>query len=343
MRLLLLLFSLTSCISIVYSQDVAREIDSYLRKNGRGGPYNGCVLVAKKGTVLLNKGYGYRNTRQAAPNDTNTLFRVGSVSKSITATLVLQLAEQKKLSIEDPLSKYIPDYPNGERITVFNLLTHSSGIKEYLATKGIQQLKDSSPPISIERLIGFFKFEPLTIEPGKKFTYSNSNYILLAYIIEKITHNKFEEAARQMIFEPLGMNSTSFNFIHSDRSRKAAGYGNILKKDEQSDFDSTYAPGCGSMYSTTGDLYRFYRGLYSGKIIADSTREDAFKPRFGNYGLGWFRTRQFGRRCIFHPGGVPGFYAELKFFPDDDVCIVLTSNSSSGHVDIDRVAKKALK
>lgn len=313
---------------IVPAQDITQQLDNYLSHPQKKHSFNGTALVVHKGSILLHKGYGFKNVSNKTQNDTATIYRIGSLSKPFTAAVILQLAEQRALALKDHVSKFLPAYPRGDSITIEQLLTHSSGVKEYLAIKAIQQVPDSAPPISMEKLIAYFSNEPLVIRPGKKFTYSNSNYILLSAIIEKITGEKFEHVVRRTIFEPLSMDHSGFDFKHVTDTNKSTGHHNIKKSITiPEDFDSTYAPGCGSMYSTAIDLLRWYRGLYNGKIIEDSTREQAFERRKSNYGYGWFNEKKQGRKCISHAGGVPGFLANLQFYPADDLCIILLSNS----------------
>ena len=299
---------------VVTAQSITQQLDNYLSTQQKKHSFNGTVLVAHKGRILLHKGYGFKNVSTKTRNDTATLYRIGSLSKPFTAAVILQLAEQHALKLKDVVATFLPAYPKGDSITIEQLLTHSSGIKEYLEVKTIQQLPDSAPPISIDKLISFFSNEPLVIRPGKKFTYSNSNYILLAAIVEKITGEKFEHAVRRTIFEPLSMHQSGFDFKHVADTNKSTGHLSIKEGVSiPEDFDSTYAPGCGSMYSTAMDLLRWYRGLYNGKIMGDSTREEAFVRRKSDYGYGWFNEKKRGRKCISHAGGVPGFLANLQF------------------------------
>jgi CubicO group peptidase (beta-lactamase class C family) len=329
-------FSLTLIFFCVKAQNISQDLNRYLSKPGT---FNGTALVVYKGNILLYKGYGYKNKTLNTLNDTATIFRIGSLSKPFTATVVMRLEQEGRLSVKDPVSRYIPNYPGGDSITIEQLLIHRSGVKEYLAVKEIQQLPDSAPPISMEKLISYFKDEPRVLPPGEKLPYSNSNYILLAYIIEKITGEKFEHVVRKVIFGPLQMHHSGFDFKGLKTSDKSTGHEHH-KKDfvTKTDFDSTYAPGCGSMFTTAMDLYKFYKGLYSGQVISDSTRERAFIPRQWLYGYGWFSYTAYGRKCISHAGGVPGFMADMKFYPDDDLCIILLLNTNVAKADADKIA-----
>jgi CubicO group peptidase (beta-lactamase class C family) len=320
-------------------QDISKKIDVYLSGSKKTITFNGTALVVYKTDILLYKGYGYKNAHNKTLNDTSTIFRIGSLSKSFTAAAILHLEQQHLLRLKDHLSLYIPDYPNGDAITIEHLLTHGSGIRDYLEVKAIREMPDSAPPISINKLISYFKNEPPTNKPGKKFSYSNSNYILLAFIIEKITGEKFEQFTRKIIFDPLHMDHSGFDFRNLQDTNRSTGHSGLQKKIiTVEDFDSTNAPGCGSMYTVPMDLYKWYKGLYSNKVINDSTRENAFIPRQWKYGYGWFSYTLYGKKCISHAGGVPGFVAFMQFFPDDDLCIILLNNANEGRASTDRIA-----
>jgi CubicO group peptidase (beta-lactamase class C family) len=332
--------------STMMAQDISSRLDNYLSRPRKKNNFNGTVLVVHRGNILLHKGYGYKNAVTRTSNDTGTIYRVGSLSKPFTAAIVLRLAEQHALSFQDNIDKYLKDYPHGDSITIEQLLTHSSGIKEYLEIKEIQQTPDSAPPVSMEKLIGYFRNEPLVMRPGEKFAYSNSNYILLAAIVEKITGKKFEHVVRCDIFEPLGMGHSGFDFKHIADTNKSTGHLSVKKVIAiPEDFDSTYAPGCGSMYTTTTDLYQWYKGLYNGKVFNDSLREQAFTPRQSDYGYGWFSEKKRGRTCISHAGGVPGFVANLQFYPREELCIIMLSNDNERDIftDSDNLAGMVLR
>lgn len=311
------------------TQDLTKKLDDYLSVTKRKNKFNGTALIVYKEKILLYKGYGFKNFERKIPNDTATIYRIGSITKPFTAAIILHLLDKNLLSLDDPLEKYIPDYPHGDQITIKNLLTHTSGISEYLFVKGMDK-EDGSKSINIDRLIDYFKYEKLAFTPGTKWSYSNSNYILLAYIIQKITGKKYESVARDFILGPLQMEHTGFDFRNLPDTNKATGYKNIYKKKPISTWaaDSSFEIGCGSIYSTAMDLYKFDRSLYTGNILRPETIQQAFTPFKLNYGYGWFRDTAYGRLNIFHGGGIPGFVAQFQRFPDDDLCIVLLSNNS---------------
>jgi CubicO group peptidase (beta-lactamase class C family) len=316
--------------TFAFAQELTQKLDSYLLKTFKNkNKFNGSVLVAKNDKILLNKGYGYKNKSEKVYNDTSTIYQIGSITKTFTSAIILRLQEEKMLSVTDKITKYIPDYPNGDDITIETLLTHTSGIFEYLESKEYGK-ENFTKPVSIDRLISFFKSEKKLFESGKKFSYTNSGYILLAFIIEKITGKKYEQVVRDVVFEPLQMIHSGFDLRNLSDTNKAINYDNISKKKLVSEpvFDSTHAPGCGNIYSTTMDLYKWDRALYGNKILNQSSLQKAYTPYKSKYGYGWFIDSSYSKFNIFHGGGTPGFRSHIQRFVNDDVCIILLSNNA---------------
>jgi len=250
------------------SESIYNKLDEYLRSTTRLYLFNGAALVAKKGTILLNKGYGWKDVATKTLNDSNTIFQIGSVTKTFTAAIILKLQELKKLSIYDPIIKYIPEYPNGEKITVQQLLTHTSGIFniDVDETDTIAWI-----PVSKKIMLSYFQNRPLGFEPGTKYSYSNSGYFLLGMIIEKITGHTYEQVVREFIFDPLQMTHSGFDYIHLKDTLKATGYGKFDVDNHIAAHltDSTVTFAAGDIYSTTCDLYKWIQVI---------TKEQFFSP-----------------------------------------------------------------
>ena len=178
-----LLFIAVSEIKAQSDESKAKKIDSLFTVYSEKNMFSGSLLIAKKGKVLLSKGYGKANYSFDIPNTAQTKFKLASVSKQFTATAIIKLAEQGKLSTEDKLTKYINDYPNGDKITIHHLLSHTSGVVNFTSLPVYDSIM--TKPHTMEQLIGYFKNKPLDFEPGTKFSYSNSGYVLLCNIMEK--------------------------------------------------------------------------------------------------------------------------------------------------------------
>ena len=325
-RFLMAIALLFSCYSL-QAQSVQHDIDSLLKIYNRDDEFNGSVLVARDGNVVLQQGYGYKNTAQKLKNDGNTIYQMGSITKTFTATMILMLQEQGKLNVKDKLQQYMPDYPDADKITIEHLLTHTSGIYNY--TDDIS-FKDKSMFTHQSRkdLIAIFKDKITGLEPGQKFSYSNSNYILLGYIIEDLTGKSYYAALRNMILEPLGMHHTGCDFKGLKSADKATGYfsiaGNVGVPAPFVDSSVSYAAGC--IYTSVGDMYIYAQALMDNKLLRPVDWLMATKPNKESYGYGWMIGDMYGRKSIGHNGGVHGFVSNFFMAPDDKTVVVLLCN-----------------
>ena len=313
-----------------FAQTKAEEINEMMKIYAKQNSFNGTILVAQKGVVLLQKGYGYKNAATKTLNDSATVFQIGSITKQFTSAIILQLQEQNKLSVHDSISKFIPYYPNGNKITVENLLTHTSGIYNY--TNDEMFMKNNAVnPISIENLIALFKNKPLDFNPGEKYRYSNSGYILLGFIIEKITGKSYFQVVRENIFQPLGMDHSGFDFKSLKSINKATGYFKLTPKinEPSSIIDSTVSFSAGAIYTTVDDLYKWDRALYTNKILNAASLQKAFMPFKSNYGYGWVIDSTYGKKVVMHEGGIFGFVSFIGRVFADETCIILFDNKGS--------------
>ena len=330
MKKTLLFLSIAVIIIKVHAQTPSQEINELLKQYTKQNSFNGVALVAQKGKILLEQGYGYKNATTKSLNDSNTVFQIGSITKQFTSAIILQLQEQHKLSVQDKLSKYIPDYPNSDSITIENLLTHTSGIYNYTNDDAYMQ-NTSATPIKLETLISLFKNKPLDFSPGTKYNYSNSGYVLLGYIIERITGKSYFTVVKENIFKQLGMTRTGFDFKNLKNQNKAIGYLKLTAKNILSApiVDSSVSYAAGSIYTTVGDLYKWDRALYTNKIIHDSSLQKAFTPYKNNYGYGWVIDSSYGKKVVMHEGGIFGFVSFIARIPSDETCIILFENEHS--------------
>src|SRR5262249_31508195 len=237
--------------------------------------------------------------------------------------------EKGLLKTSDTLAKFIPDYPNGEKITLRHLLTHTSGIPNVNDFPDYDQFAKTKHTVA--ELIAKFKDQPLEFQPGEKYRYSNSNYNLLAFIIEKVSGRSYGDSLKQKIFDPLAMTSTGHD---GDAAvlipHRASGYQPTGATDlENAPFlDWSNKTGNGSLYSTVADLYKFDRALYSDKLLNKSSRDEMFADAKGIH-YGWSKGEQDGRKLISINGRSPGFNATLLRFVDDDATVIVLSNSYS--------------
>lgn len=326
------IFSLALMLSIMLSglaQDAGIRIDTLISTYAKLYRFNGSALVAKNGTLLLSKGYGFRNADNKVLNDEKSIFQLGSITKQFTAAVIQKLQEEKKLSVSDKISKYFPDYPKGDSITIAQLLTHTSGIYSYTNDGNFMQ-NEITKPKNRDQMMALFKDKPLDFSPGTSWNYSNSGYSLLGYIIEAVTKQTYEQTVRKYIFTPLQMTHSGFDFTHLKLPAKTTGYQQLDSSVASIApiVDSTVAYSAGSIYSTTGDLYLWHQSLQQNTILSKAQQDEAYTPAKNNYGYGWVIDSIEGKRRVGHGGGIPGYITNESRVPGDNICIVLLSNAS---------------
>jgi CubicO group peptidase (beta-lactamase class C family) len=326
-----LVFILIACCSHCPAQsstDIASKLDDYLKSANEAYRFNGVALIVRNNDVVLNKGYGFSDMNAKTPNTADTRFPLLSITKTITATIILKLQDEKRLSVDDKLSKYFPDYPDGSKITIHHLLTHSSGIHNYTDDVGDEDSAIVNHPMSKEFVLSHFKDKPSDFAPGKTYSYNNSGFYLLGLIIEKVTGKPYETVVRDYIFSPLQMTESGFDFNGIPETMKAQGYQfwDQAKTIPYKHYDSTYAYSAGSIYSTTNDMLKWARVVSAREILAPETWELAFKPKIQNYGYGWQTGQFFEKKYVKHSGGYPGYMSEFIYYPTENLIIVLLNN-----------------
>ncbi len=308
------------------SPGLEAQVDAYLAPLLETDNFSGAILIAKGDRVLLRKGYGSAEAER--PNQPETPFQLASVSKAFTAAAILALAERGKLSLDDTLDQYIADYPRGDEIAIRHLLIHTSGIPNINLMPEYQALMKA--PQTPRTLIPVFKAKPLDHQPGSRYRYSNSNYNLLAFIIEQVSGQSYGDHLEQRIFKPLGMARTGHNDLGLARLPRGAAVG--YEPDDawgvrrSAPLDWSVKTGNGSLFSTVDDLYKWDRGLAQGKLFAQKTLAMMFTDHGSNVGYGWFINQTHGRPHHFINGRSPGFASYLGRYPTDDLCVIVLSN-----------------
>lgn len=296
--------------------------------------FNGSVLIADASGILLDQAYGNADFELNVPNSEKTVYRIASITKQITAAAILQLIEKKKLKLDDTLKMFIPDYPNGEKITIHHLLTHTSGIPNFDLGADFYPVYHAES--FDEALIELFKHEPLMFEPGSHYAYSVSGYFLLSYIIKKLTNLSYEAYLKSEIFMPLGMDHSGFDHWRPVIENRAKNYDKIDNRIVHADFiDMRIAGGGGGLISNTKDLYLFQTGLMNHQILSKESVELMFSSQAPiiestDYGYGVFLAKdEIGgvmRRKNYHTGGGPGVRSVLIDYPDDGIKVIMISN-----------------
>jgi len=313
----------------------ARAIDELLMKAFKPDQPGAAALVTRQGQTLLRKGYGLADMELKVPIEPDMVFRLGSVTKQFTAVSILLLEEQGKLSVGDPITKFLPDYPtHGNTITIEHLLTHTSGIRSMTSMPEwpSQWRKD----FTVGELINFFKDQPIDFVPDERWLYNNSGYLLLGAIIEKVSEQSYDAFLRKNIFEPLGMNHSYYDQTERIIPRRVKGYARSAQGFQNAPYLSMTQPyAAGALASTVDDLALWNAALWNNKLLKKETLAKAhtsYKLRNGQstgYGYGWMIGSYAGHRTIEHGGGIHGFATYELSLPEDGIFAVILTNGSA--------------
>jgi CubicO group peptidase (beta-lactamase class C family) len=292
------------------------------------------VGVMKDGRLILARGYGFADLENEVPATAETVYRLGSITKQFTAMAILQLAEQGKLSVDDELTKFLPDYPlAGHKVTVHQLLNHTSGIRSYTSQKDF--FKRARGDFSHDELLALFKNEPFDFDPGTKWLYNNSGYYLLGMIVEKASGQSYEKYLDEHIFRPVGMSATRYGHLRPLIRHRAMGYkpssGNLINDDPI----SMDAPGAaGALVSTVLDLIKWHQALEAGDLLSSASYEALYRAttlsdgKTQQYGYGWGLGELASHRKLSHGGGINGFSTMIARYPDDRLAVIVLANTA---------------
>lgn len=295
----------------------------------------GCVtLISKNGKIIYEKSFGKADIESNASASPESVFRIGSMTKQFTALAILQLYEQGKLDLNDEIQKFIPEFPiQNKKITIENLLTHTSGIKNLTEIEGLE-IKQN--PYTVKELIDLFKHKPLDFPTGDKYNYTNSGYILLGLIIEKISGKKYAEYISSNIFKKIGMANSFYDNSTIIIKNRAKGYDldTTLKIVNTSFLNTTFPYAAGGLLMTVGDYFKWHQAIRSNKLIKKETLQKALTPfklndgTFTKYGYGWAFEDLLGSKAIEHGGYINGFTSKELYLPQEDILVVTFSNGS---------------
>ncbi|MHA8106571.1 serine hydrolase domain-containing protein [Aquirufa sp. 5-AUSEE-100C1] len=328
----------------LFNPEVAKQksikLDTFFNKLKATYGFNGAVLVAQYGKIIYKKGFGYSNYFTKSNINTHTHFQLASVSKQFTAVAIMQLKEKGLLNYDDPIYKHIPGFPYDSSLTIRSLLTHRSGLSDY--AYNMDKIYDKKVPLTNQKVVEMMvRLKPhIDYRPNAKFSYNNTNYMLLAYIVEKLSGMNFREYAKKNLFEAAGM-SESFVYdpLHPEMLRTAAtGYVPRRGGPVVSEFNHLDGvTGDKGIYSTVEDLYHWDTALNEEKLVKFSTLEEAFTPQHTspkvlpkNYGFGW-RLAQLdnGEWLTYHTGWWHGFKNYYLHNPKDNSAIIILGNMAN--------------
>ena len=321
----------------VLAQDHSAKIQEVLTLANKYRQFNGSALVAENGKVIYKGGFGLANMEWNIANAADTKFRLGSITKQFTATVILQLVEQGKIKLDAKLTDYLPDYrkDTGDKVTIHHLLTHTSGIPSYTGLPGFFH-NVSRNPYKVSDFVKQYASGNLEFEPGTKFSYNNSGYFLLGAIIERVTGKTYEQALQEMIFDRVGMKNTGYDHHATIIPKRATGYSQTIDGYANAAYlDMSIPYAAGSLYSTVEDLYLWDQALYTDKLLTPQSKELMYKPFLEEYAYGWvitktsFKVNDQPVSIITHDGGINGFTTRIVRFPKEKNLIVILDNTGS--------------
>jgi CubicO group peptidase (beta-lactamase class C family) len=327
MKRTLLIFSLFSVLakaSALLAETgggFSSRADVYLTKLTNAEEFSGAVLVATNGHVLFAKAYGLANREHGIANATNTIFRLGSVTKQFTAACVLILQQEGKLSVSNLVSQYVEECPEAwKTITIHHLLGHTAGIPSF--TEFPDDERFERLPTTTAATVARFKDKPLRFPPGTRMEYSNSHYVLLGYIIEKLSGTGYDQFVAEHIFRPLHMNASGYDHPAAILTNRAAGYSKGPSGIQNCTPYAMDTPhGAGALYSTVLDMLIWDESIYSRRLLSAESQHDMFTG-----GYGWAIRQENGHPVYWHPGGVSGFTSFVCRYPDQHVYFAVLSN-----------------
>jgi CubicO group peptidase (beta-lactamase class C family) len=330
----LLLLSLFMSRSPADDKSDAAGLEALLsRRLSADGP-GVAILVARDGKLLFSHGYGLADREKQVPATPETPFLIGSVTKQFTAAAILHLQQDGKLSIDEHLAKYFPQYPDGDKITLRQLLHHTSGLHNYTAHPDF--LARVVRPIAPSDLLAWFQDDPPDFPPGEQFEYCNTGYVLLGQIVEKVSGLPLGDYFQKQFFGPLGMHDTGTFHNATPPDRAAKGYSFLAGKLQPAlDLDASWLGGAGELYSTVGDLWRWTEALQGGRVLSPDGLRDMLAeftvPKKETltlrYGMGIGHADIEWLPAIGHDGGLQGFLSELMWFPEEKVTVAVLSNA----------------
>lgn len=314
-------------------KDKSSELDSVLRHWEGLAKFSGTVLVAQHGKIILHKGYGVAISDQGLRPTEKTLYITGGATEMFTSAVIFKLQEEGKLSLNDTITKYLPEYKMYSDVTIRHLLSHQSGIFDYLSNDTLYNNSVSSPT-DRSVVINNFKNRPLAFKPGTATLQSASNYYLLGMIIEKVTNNSYYETVRKYTLNPLSIENSGFNFAGFASWDKAQGYSilNTMRMIPSFPMDSTVSFAAAGLFTNTNGLYKWGNALLQNKLFKKDSWKTITTEQGGNFAYGWETKDVFGKKAVGHTGETFGFLSCFYVIPEDSTIIILLSNDTESEI-----------
>ena len=327
MKYIILLFLAPTII--LGQKNISMQLDEYMNAQADIYNFSGVVLVKSHNKIVLEKAYGLADREWNIPNTLDTKYNLCSITKQFTATSILQLDELGKLNVNDKLYKYLPDFPNSEKVTIHMMLTHTAGLTDYTE---LPEYYDwlYALDISKDSIISILKTKPFDFEPGTSYKYSSSNYYLLAYVVEMVTKQNRSFFLKDHIFNKAGMINTGVDTPDTILLKRAKSYlfseGKYISAETER-VSNTF--GTGDIFSTVEDLNKWDNALLGKDILSNGSKFRMYTPVKENYGYGIICIPIENKTCIQHSGSGAGFSNSFLRIPSDSSCVIVLSNNAS--------------
>lgn len=332
------LLTLLCCLTIhsLLAQDISKRVDEYATSYFNTNDFSGCILITEKGEVIYENCFGFANHSFQIPNDINTKFKIGSVSKQFTSAAILMMEQDGLLRIEDPISKFFPTASIADSITIQQLMNHTSGVADVYSLSGFNQF--SCQKTTIAELSALLLQEELTFEPGSQYQYSNGGYAILAEIIERGSGKSYQDYLQEKIFDPLQMTATGHAQGNEVVPMLAVGYDpTAYDQVKFTDYlDPELLKGSGSLYSTVQDLRLWIQSIQDRSLLTEASYDKLLKNYGRSYGLGISLYTSFDQAVFGHDGRVNGYIADYLHYQESDHTIIILGNLQTGVADFFR-------
>lgn len=328
-KIFLFLSIICSCLMISGTNEILKKkMAELVRVYGKMDLFSGAVLVAKEGKIIFAGATGEANKDHGVANDLDTCFNIGSIGKTFTATAIMQLMQEGRLKLSDPIGKYLPDCPLREKkkITIHHLLNHTSGLGNYMNHKDYSAIFYKARRIN--DILPLIWDQNPQFSAGKKFQYSNSGMVVAGAIIERLSGLSYGQYLNKKIFTPLGMKNSAIIFREQVVPNRAVGYIKRGGSYISNVFLEPQPCSDGGLYTTVEDLLKFDRALYGNELLSDMSKKVMFTPRSParGYACGWGTGKMYGKKLVGHGGGAPGISARFYRYTDDRVTVIVLSN-----------------
>ena len=313
----------------IFSQSLNKpKLDSLIDILAEKNQAMGSLTISRNGVVVYRRaiGYSYISGNEKLPATDQTKYRIGSITKMFTATMIFQLIEDGKLSLTTTVDKYFPQLPNANKITISNLLNHRSGLHNF--TDDPEYLTWMTQPKTRDEMLAIISKGGVDFQPNEKFAYSNSGYVVLGYIIEKVSKQSYSKYLTNRITSKIGLSNTYVGTKTDTKKNESFSYRFLNSWEQGPETDMSIPCGAGAIVSTPTDLNKFIESLFSLKLVSNSSLEQ-MKTMTDGYGMGMFQFPFYTKLAYGHNGGIDGFGSTLEYFPEDSLALAYCTNGQA--------------